>query len=495
MSHSPPSEATSSARSQMRVAVIGAGMSGVLAAIEFKRAGYNNLVIYEKGASVGGTWRENTYPGICCDVPSHFYSYSFELNPEWSHRFSPGAEIRAYFEEIASRYEILPKIQFEKEVRGCRFDEGQWHLTLADGSTDTAHFVIAATGVLHQPALPDIDGLSSFEGPTFHSARWDHDVKIEDQRLGVVGTGSSAVQIVSATVDSVKTLSLFQRTPQWITPIDNPAYQEDERTEFRKNPESMQNIREEASRAFTDGFANHLVDAESPVLAIIHDSCVANLENSVRDPILREKLRPDYQATCKRLVMSDGFYEAIQKPNAELITASIEKVEPRGIRTSDGQLHLLDILVLATGFRVEDFVRPMQVSGRDGTLLDTVWEGGPRAYLSICVPEFPNFFMLQGPSSPVGNFSLIEVAELQMQYILALMQSLETSGDRAISVSIEAAARYESDRQNAARKTVWASGCRSWYIGKDGLPIAWPFTFDRFRDEMKAPRLQDFETQ
>jgi len=495
MSHSPPSEATAKQRPEARVAVIGAGMSGVLAAIEFKRAGYTDLVIYEKGASVGGTWRENTYPGICCDVPSHFYSYSFELNPEWSHRFSPGAEIRDYFEGIARRYEILPLIQFETEVQGCRFDHGRWHLALADGTTDTADFVIAATGVLHQPALPDLKGLDSFAGPAFHSARWDHNVAIEGRRLGVVGTGSSAVQIVSATVDSVQTLNLFQRTPQWITPIDNPAYQDEERAEFRKNPEAMQAIREEAAQAFTDGFANHLVDAESPVLAIIHDSCVANLESSVRDPILREKLRPDYQATCKRLVMSEGFYEAIQRPNANLITAPIDQVEPEGIRTSDGELHRLDILVLATGFRVEDFVRPMQVSGRGGTLLDEVWEGGPKAYLSICVPDFPNFFMLQGPSSPVGNFSLIEVAELQEQYILDLNQSLDTEGPQAISVSRDAAARYEADRQKAAQKTVWASGCNSWYIGKDGLPIAWPFTFDRFREEMEAPRLQDFETQ
>ncbi|MCH2184313.1 NAD(P)/FAD-dependent oxidoreductase, partial [Myxococcota bacterium] len=190
-----------------------------------------------------------------------------------------------------------------------------------------------------------------------------------------------------------------------------------------------------------------------------------------------------------------GFYDAIQKPNANLITASIDRVEPQGIRTSDGALYPLDVLVLATGFRVEDFVRPMQVSGLGGTLLDTVWEGGPKAYLSICVPDFPNFFMLQGPSSPVGNFSLIEVAELQVEYILSLIRSLGTGSPQAISVSKDAAARYELDRQKAAEKTVWASGCNSWYIGKDGLPIAWPFTFDRFREEMKAPRLQDFETQ
>ena len=494
MSNPPSSELSSSTRSPIRFVVIGAGMSGLLAAIELKKAGHENLVVYEKGDGVGGTWRENTYPGICCDVPSHFYSYSFEMNPDWSHRFSPGAEIRGYFEAIAKQYEILPKIQFGQEVRSCAFQEGQWHLTLSDGTKDVADFVVAATGVLHQPNLPRIPGLDTFEGPAFHSARWDHSVPIKGKRLGVIGTGSSAVQIVSATVDEVAHLTLFQRTPQWITPIENPAYSDRERAEFRNDARGMWSIREEASQAFTEGFANHLVDADSPVLAVIHDSCVANLEESVRDPILREKLRPDYQATCKRLVMSDGFYEAIQKPNAELVTDAIQKVEKTGIRTKDGTLHQVDVLVLATGFRVEDFVRPMHVTGRGNLVLNDVWAGGPKAYLSICVPDFPNFFMLQGPSSPVGNFSLIDVAELQMKYILSLIDEVTSNNQDEISVSTAAAERYEADRQEAAKRTVWASGCQSWYIGKDGLPIAWPFTFDRFREEMAAPRREDFET-
>jgi len=481
------------ARPDLRFVIIGAGMSGVLAAIKLREAGFDDFVLYEKGDRIGGTWRENTYPGIACDVPSHFYSYSFALNPEWSHRFSPGDEIQAYFEEVARRYDVTPRVRFGQEVTRCAFEDGRWRLRLRDGSSDAADFVIAATGVLHHPALPGFEGLEHFEGEAFHSARWNHDVSLTGKRVGVVGTGSSAIQIVSAIVDQVGSLTLFQRTAQWITPIENPAYSDEDRALFRRDPEAMVAIREEASAAFTAGFANALVDAESPILALIHQSCVDNLEKSVRDPVLREKLRPDYRATCKRLVLSDGFYDAIQRDNATLVTEGIERIEAKGVRTRDGRLHELDVLVLATGFRVGNFVRPMQVIGRDGVPLDDVWQGGPFAHLAISVPDFPNFFLLQGPSSPVGNFSLIEVAELQVGYLLQLIEQVRSGACREIAATAEATRQYEERRREAAKSTIWASGCRSWYIGEDGLPIAWPFTFDRFREEMKAPRLDEYE--
>ncbi len=485
--------ADSARYTDLRVAVIGAGMSGILAAIELERAGFDDVVVYEKGDRVGGTWRENTYPGIACDVPSHFYSYSFALNPDWSHRFSPGGEIQAYFESIARRYDVERRIRFGREVVRCAFEEGRWRLTFADGAKDVADFVIAATGVLHHPNVPEIPGLESFEGAAFHSARWDHDVELAGRRVGVVGTGSSAIQIVAAVVDDVARLTLFQRTPQWIAPIENPAYSDAEREGFRLHPEIMQAVRDEIANAFTRGFANAVIDAESPILAAIHEACEANLENSVRDPVLREKLRPDYRATCKRLILSGGFYEAIQREHAELVTERIACVEKDGVRTADGRLHPLDVLVLATGFRVSDFVRPMQVTGRGGIALDDVWRAGPAAHLAIAVPEFPNFFLLQGPSSPVGNFSLIDVAELQMGYVLQLIELVRTGRAREVAPTAEAARRYEAERREAAKSTIWASGCRSWYIGQDGLPIAWPFPFDRFREEMESPRLDDYE--
>ncbi len=476
-----------------RFVVIGAGMSGILCAIELKRAGLDDFVVYEKADRLGGTWRENTYPGIACDVPSHFYSYSFAPNPEWTHRFSPGHEIQSYFEDVARGYGVTQRIRFHTEVLSCRFEHGRWKLELSDGGSDEADFVIAATGVLHHPSIPDIEGLDRFEGALFHSARWDHQVPLDGRRVGVVGTGSSAIQIVSALVDLVAELVLFQRTAQWIMPVENPAYSEQERERFRQRPEAMQEVREQISRAFTEGFANVLVDAESPLLQGIHDACVANLETQVTDPVLREKLRPDYRATCKRLVMSEDFYAAIQRPQARLVTEAIERVEGPGVRTRDGRLHELDVLVLATGFRVDRFVRPMRVVGRDGIELEDVWKEGPFAYLSLSVPDFPNFFMLNGPNSPVGNFSLIDVAELQVGYVLQLVERVRSGECREVCATREAMQRFGAERREAAQRTIWASGCRSWYLDREGLPTAWPWTFDRFRDEMAAPHWEDYE--
>jgi len=470
-------------------------MSGILAAIKLRQAGIDDVAIYEKTERLGGTWRENTYPGLSCDIPSHFYSYSFALNPEWTQRFAPGPEIRAYLEDVARRYGIAARVQYRKEVQRCAFERGRWHLTNTDGSTDAADFVIAATGVLHHPASPDIEGLSTFGGACFHSARWDHGVPIAGKRVGIVGTGSSAIQIVSAVVDDVAELRLFQRTPQWIAPAPNPAYTDDEKRTFREHPAEIESVREQVSRAITDGFANVLVDADAPMLRAIHDGCVANLESSVRDPVLREKLRPSYRAACKRLIISDGFYEAIQRPNAILVTEGIERIEPAGVRTRDGRLHELDVLVLATGFRVDHFVRPMAVLGRGGVALDDVWADGPFAYMALAVPDFPNFVMLQGPNGPVGNFSLIEVGELQVGYVLQLVEMIRSGTCDEVSPTPAAMARFDAERRVAARKTIWNSGCKSWYLDAAGLPTAWPWTFDRFRDEMHQPRLEDLDVR
>ncbi|HME70669.1 MAG TPA: NAD(P)/FAD-dependent oxidoreductase [Myxococcota bacterium] len=476
----------------LRFAILGAGMSGILAAIKLRAAGFDDFTIYEKGDRLGGTWRENTYPGIACDVPSHLYSYSFEPNPEWTHRFSPGSEIQAYFEGVARRHGVTSRICFGAEITFGEFSGGRWHLETKDGRRDEVDVVIAATGVLHHPRVPSIEGLDRFGGALFHSARWDHAVKLEGRRVGIVGTGSTAVQIVSAIVDRVAELSLFQRTAQWIMPQENPAYSEAQRAEFRARLELLDQLHADMARLFA-GFSNGLVDANSPQMKAIEDACRANLEQNVRDPVLREKLRPDYRAACKRLVMSFDFYQAIQKPNAEVVTEGIERVEVDGVRTRDGRLHELDVLVLATGFRVDRFMRPMQVIGRDDLRLDTVWAQRPSAYLSISIPGFPNLFMLNGPNGPVGNFSLIEVAELQMGYVLQLVELLRGGHCREISSSEEATRRFETERTEAARNTIWASGCRSWYLDDRGVPMSWPWTFDRFREEMAAPKLDAYE--
>jgi cation diffusion facilitator CzcD-associated flavoprotein CzcO len=477
----------------LRVVVIGAGMSGILAAITLREAGIQDVAVYEKADRLGGTWRENTYPGLTCDVPSHLYSYSFAPNPEWSLRFAPGPEIEAYFEDVARRYGVDRLIRYGTEIDRCVFERGRWHLVTRDGRTDEADVVIAATGVLHHPAYPDIPGLDTFEGACFHSARWNRDVPLDGRRIGVVGTGSTAIQIATALVDRVATLHLFQRTAQWIAPAANPAYTEEERVAFRRDPAAMAVLRQEALQALEDGFANVLVDANSPMLLAIHAGCEANLDGSVRDPVLRERLRPSYRAACKRLIVSDGFYEAIQRPNATLVTEGIERVEPAGVRTRDGMLHELDVLVLATGFRVDRFVRPMRVIGRDGVPLDDLWGEGPFAYMALAVPELPNFFMLQGPNGPVGNFSLIEVAELQMHYVMQLVDALRAGRCREASPTRAAMARFDAERREAARTTIWNTGCKSWYLDASGLPTAWPWTFDRFRKEMARPCLDDFD--
>ncbi len=479
-------------RRPLRCVVIGAGMAGILSAIQLTEAGLTDFTVYEKADQVGGTWRENTYPGLSCDVPSHLYSYSFALNPDWSHHFSPGNEIRAYFERVARERGVVDRIRFNQEVIRCTFADGRWHLTTASGQQDWADVVIAATGVLHRPRYPDLTGLDTFTGPTFHSARWDHDVTIDGRRLGIIGTGSTAVQIVSSVVDRVAHLTLFQRTAQWVMPQDNPVYSDEDRAQLHRHPDKLAARYQNLSDMF-DLFANAVVDTTSPEIKMIERACLANLEDNVRDPELREKLRPSYRAACKRLIISPDFYDAIQRPQAEVVTEPIDRIEPDGVRTSDGRLHVLDVLVLATGFHADSFMRPMQVTGRHGGTLEAAWSERPEAYLAVSVPDFPNFFMLNGPNGPIGNFSLIEVAELQMGYILQIIDGLARDDFREASASPKALADFQQERELAARNTVWVTGCSSWYLDDRGIPGGWPWSFIRFREEMRAPDLSHFE--
>lgn len=475
-----------------RFAIIGAGMAGILSAIKLKEAGLD-FVVYEKANRLGGTWRENSYAGIACDVPSHLYSYSFALNPDWSHRFSPGAEILAYFERVAREHGVADRIRYNQEIIRCEFDGDRWQIETATGERDVADFVIAATGVLHHPSYPDIERLESFEGTQFHSARWNHDISLAGKRVGVIGTGSSAVQITAALADQVEHLSLFQRTAQWVMPQENPAYSEAEKDAFRSDLDGLRKTRQEMSDLFSAGFSNAVVDAKSAHLEVVETLCRDNLENNVSDPALRERLRPDYRAACKRLIVSPNFYQAIQRPNAELVTAGIDRVEAKGVRTNDGQLHEVDVLVIATGFRVDRFMRPIEVVGRGGVTLADAWRERPSAYLSISIPDFPNLFMLNGPNGPVGNFSLIEVAELQFAYIMQLVEWVREGRCHEVSASAAATQRFDEERTEAAKKTVWATGCRSWYLDDRGIPAVWPWTFDRFREEMAAPKDADYE--
>lgn len=477
----------------LRVAVIGAGMAGILAVIRLRESGIADVTCFEKADDLGGTWRENTYPGIACDVPSHVYSYSFAPNPDFSRMFSPGEEIQDYLRQVAADHGVLDVVRFGEEVVTMSYADRAWSVVTTSGDQGRFDVVIAATGVLHHPRLPDIDGLDTFEGEIFHSARWDHDVELAGRRVGVIGTGSTAVQITGAVIDDVGRLSLFQRTPQWIMPLDNQPIGAEQRTAFREDPDRLRELREFLERSFAENFADAVVDSESAALAKIEATCRAHLDSQVSDPELRRRLTPDYRAACKRLVVSGDFYDAIQRPNAVLVTESIDRIEPGGIRTVDGTLHELDVIVLATGFHVDRFVRPVEVVGPEGHSLEEAWASGPTAYLSVAIPGFPNLFLLNGPNGPVGNFSLIQVAELQMGYILQLVELLRDGTTAAIAARADAAAAFELERVDAAQRTVWVTGCNSWYLDAHGVPAAWPWKFQRFRDVMTAPDLSAFE--
>lgn len=476
----------------LRVGVIGAGMAGILAVIKLSEAGITDIVCFEKADRVGGTWRENTYPGIGCDVPSHVYSYSFAPNPDFTRMFSPGHEIQAYLERVAVDHGVVPHLRLGDEVVSAIYDRGVWHLETARGHRADFDVVIAASGVLHHPRMPEIDGVDEFEGAMFHSARWDHDVPIDGRRVGVIGTGSTAVQITGALVDRVEHFSLFQRTPQWIMPMDNKLFSDDQRATFRNEPHRLRELRDFLESAFAENFADAVVDAKSERLEQIEDTCRANLYQHVTDPELRRRLEPDYRAACKRLVVSADFYDAIQKPNAELVTAAISRIERRGIRTDTGRLHELDVIVLATGFEVDRFMRPTVINGLDGRTLEEAWADGPTAYLSVSIPEFPNLFMLNGPNGPVGNFSLIQVAELQMDYILQLVRRLQAGLSTEIHATEAAMREHEARRIEAAQATVWVTGCNSWYLDARGVPAAWPWPFRRFREVMAEPDLDAY---
>ena len=481
-------------KKDLRFVIIGAGMAGMLAAIRLREAGYKNIQVLEKGDSVGGTWRENRYAGLACDVPAHAYTYSFAPNPDWSSYLAPGPEIHRYFESVKDRFGIGDLIRFNEEVTSSIFRDGAWYLETKSGLKLEADFVIAATGVLHHPRMPDIKGLESFAGPMFHSARWDDSVQLDGRRVGIIGNGSTGVQMVSALCDRVAHLSHFQRSPQWIMPVENKPYTEEQRAAFHADPALIDAIRYgDAYEGIVRHFTDAIIDMNSPGMAQIEAVALENLEKSIADPVLREKLRPNYRAACKRLIMSPDYYQAVQRDTVEVVTDGIEQIEPEGVRTRDGVLHKLDVLLLATGFYADRFVRPITVQGRNGADLNEFWAKRPTAYLAVTLPDFPNFFLLNGPTGPVGNFSLIDIAERQWGYIEQLIDLVGKGECDQVSPSHAAMADYEERRIKAARNTIFASGCTSWYLDAEGVPASWPWSYDQFAKEMAAPKLEAYE--
>ncbi|CDO34492.1 NAD(P)/FAD-dependent oxidoreductase [Novosphingobium sp. KN65.2] len=481
-------------RRSIRSAIIGAGMAGILAAIKLKQRG-EDFVVFEKADRIGGTWRENRYPGLTCDVPSHAYTYSFEPYPDWKANFADGAEIHGYFEMVTDKYGIRDQIRFGCEVTAVDWDDAtsSWTVTIASGETYVADVVIAASGVLHHPKLPEIEGLDSFGGKSFHTARWDDEAKIDGGRVGLIGCGSTGIQIVTAINRRVERLVHFQRSPQWILPVQQFAFTDEQRAAFRADPKLIDAIRySDEYLGAVLRFTRAITDIDGAQMQEIEEICRQNLETSVRDPELREKLRPDYRAACKRLIYSWSYYEEVQHPAVFVETGGIARVEPKGVRMADGTFHELDTLILATGFRADRFIRPAGVTGQGGRTLDDFWSVRPSAYYAVTLPEFPNFFMLNGPTGPVGNFSLIDIAERQWAYIDQLMDLLRTGEARAVAPKASAHADYEERRIAAAKTTIFGSGCSSWYLDATGVPSSWPWGYEDFAEAMTVPKFEDY---
>ncbi|HVK98611.1 MAG TPA: NAD(P)/FAD-dependent oxidoreductase, partial [Dongiaceae bacterium] len=455
--------------------------------------GIDDFEILEKADSAGGTWRDNTYPGLACDVPGYLYTYSFEPNPDCSRRYAGGDEIQAYFLRVFNQYRLQKHTRFGQEVLAAVHTGGGWHVTTRNGDQWETDILISAVGVLHHPQYPDIPGLDSFAGACFHSARWNHAVPIDGKRVAVIGTGSTAVQIVSGLVDRVSQLKLFQRTAQWVLPAFDTHYSDWSKEILRRVPVLSKWLYQRYDDLY-HGILGGGFSRERVIFLNLFRMMAERHLNQVRDPELRRRLTPNYSFGCKRFILSDRFYDAMQQPQTQLVTHGIQHIEPAGIRTIDGTLHELDVIVLATGFKAQHYVRPIQITGDNGLTLEQAWADGTKAYHSVALPGFPNFFMLQGPHSPIGNFSLIRIAEMQCGYLLQVVQKICQGDIRRLAPKADATDAFNRDLQKAARDTVWMGpGCQSWYIDARGNLTIWPYSIHRFEDLMRAPRLTDYD--
>lgn len=473
------------------VAIAGAGVSGLGMAIKLQQAGIDTFRIYEKSGAVGGTWRDNTYPGLFCDIPSRFYQYSFAPNPEWSRYYSPGPEIHRYLEDITDRFGLRPKISFDDEILAATWEGTRWRIRTHQGTEAFVDFLIAGCGFLHHLRIADIEGLDTFAGACFHSARWDHGVDLTGKRVGVIGSGSTGVQIVAALASQVGHLTHFQRTPQWVFPMPNPRYSAITKAAHRRFPALSGFAYRGWSALLENVFFRGMLEPGWR-RRFVSLACKVHLR-TVRDPSLRAKLRPSYQPMCKRLVVSGTFYREVQSPSVEVVTEAVERVEPRGVVTADGRLHELDVLVLATGFDVHAYVRPMELHGPDGFTLEDAWKEDPVAYRTVAVPGLPNFFMTTGPHSPIANSSMFYVAETQIDYVMGCINEWRSGRVDAMTPAQEATDRYNAELRDALPGTVWVTGCQSWYMAKDGLPQVWPWSARRHREMLSEPDFQDFD--
>ncbi len=460
---------------EVSVAIIGAGFAGICMAIKLLEAGIRDFVVFEAASGVGGTWRENTYPGCACDIPSHMYSYSFARHPGWSRKFSPQPEILAYIEATVDKYGIRPFIRFDSEIVDASFDEaaGRWRLRTRGGEEASARVVVAGVGPLRVPSIPRLPGIESFEGAAFHSARWDHGYDLTGKRVAVIGTGASAIQFVPQIAPKVAHLALFQRTPPWILPKPDRSFTEGERGLFARFP-GVEHLYRAALYCRLEAAAVGFV-RRAPILRVATALARRHLHKQVADPALRAKLTPDYEIGCKRILLANDYYPALARPNVEVITDGIDHVAADAIVTRGGQRVACDAIIYGTGFRVRDFLAPMAVHGLGGRELGEVWRESAEAFYGIAVSGFPNFYVLVGPNTGLGHNSIIFMIEAQVRFVMHCVRRILGEGLRTLDVRPEVQRRFMADLQARMGRTVWQSGCQSWYLDEQGHNATlWP---------------------
>jgi cation diffusion facilitator CzcD-associated flavoprotein CzcO len=473
--------ALSNGRAFPAVAVVGGGFGGVGTAVMLQRAGYRDVTVFERGDRIGGVWHHNTYPGLTCDVPSHLYEFSFAPNPRWSHRFAPGPEIQAYIEDVAGRFGVSDRVRLNTEVQRATFDETRqrWVLETPAGIHE-ADLVVAACGILRTPSIPPIPGLDRFAGPAFHTARWRHDVDLAGRRVAVVGTGCTAIQVVPSIQPRVAHLDVYQRSPGWTLPKGDFAYSARAQRLFERVPfvQKLDRLATFAAmEAGTAGMTRHRW-----ILAPLRGVARWQIRRHVKDPELRRKLTPTDEIGCKRIMLTDDWYPALARPNVDLVTDRIAEVTEDSIVTADGTARPTDVLVLATGYRAHDFVAPMDVVGRGGRTLAEEWGDVPKAYLGTTVPGFPNLFLLYGPNTNGGAGSALHMLESAIGHVVAAVRALERTGARTIELRRQAAEAFDRELRAALERTVWQSGCSSWYVDDEGNnPNQWPWLWTTYR--------------
>jgi cation diffusion facilitator CzcD-associated flavoprotein CzcO len=455
-----------------RVVIIGAGFGGIGMAIALERAGIEDFVVLDRVGDLGGTWRDNTYPGLTCDVPSMLYSFSFRPW-RWSRRYPARDEILAYLHALVAEHGLGPRLRLGRGVETAEFDERRavWNLTLSDGEALQASAVVCAVGQLGRPGLPGIPGRDEFAGPSWHSARWNHQVELAGRRVAVIGTGASAIQFVPEIAKVAAHVDVYQRTPPYVLPKPDRPYRDAELTVFDRLPAVR---KAERLRIFLYGELLTSGFVLSPKILAVPMTMWRRQLRVISDPELRARCVPDYVMGCKRVVFSNDWYPALARPDVELVTDPIERIVPDGVVTADGTTRAADVLIYGTGFQATQFLTPMQVTGRDGRRLHEAWRDGAQAYLGVTVSGFPNFFMLYGPNTNLGGNSIIYMLEGQIGYVLGALQALEANRLAWLDVRPDVQEEFNAWVQSASRATVWESGCHSWYTA-DGRNINnWP---------------------